>query len=155
MGPLTTPEPTLHWRNIPDEALIAVDTVVLVYFLERHPQYYPAAKTLFQRIEEGSLHAVMASLVLTELLVPAYREQATPVATHLIDVLQGFPHLKIVPLSNDIAILAARLRARYGLRTPDAIHVATALHEQCSGLVTNDLELLRVQSELTIWTGCE
>jgi predicted nucleic acid-binding protein len=141
----------LNWRSIPDGAHIALDTVVLIYFLERHPQHFPLARELFTRIEESRLSAVVSSLVLTELLVPAYRENQVQSAERLIAILQGFPHLKIVPLSSDIAARVARLRARYGLRTPDAIHVATALHEQCAGLVTNDHALLRLQLELPVW----
>lgn len=144
MGPLS-------WALIPDGACVALDTVVLIYFLERHPRYYPLARELFRRIEEDRISAVMSSLVLTELLVPAYREEQTPTAERLIAVLQNFPHLKMIPLSCEIAAQAARLRARHGLRTPDAVHAATALHEQCAGLITNDHALLRVQSELTIW----
>ncbi len=144
MGPL-------NWTAIPDGSVVALDTVVLVYFLERHPRFYPLARAVFSRIEEGRLSAVMSSLVLTELLVPAYREAQPSTAERLLAVLQSFPHLKMIPLSCEIAALAARVRACHGLRTPDAIHVATALHEQCSGLVTNDHALLRVQGELTIW----
>lgn len=146
MGPVS-------WREVPDGAIIAIDTVVLVYFLERHPDYYQQVRELFRRIEDGRLHAVMSSLVLTELLVPAYREGKEQSAERLAAVLQNYPNLKIVPLSCDIAVKAARLRASHGLRTPDAIHVATALQEQCSGLVTNDHGLLRMQSELAIWVG--
>lgn len=141
----------MSWQEIPDGALVALDTVVLIYFLERHSQHYPQVKDLFRSIEDHRLSAVMSSLALTELLVPAYRQEQTRAAEHLVALLQSFPHLKIVPLSCDIAVQAARLRARYGLRTPDAIHVATALHEQCSGMVTNDYALLRLQPELPIW----
>jgi predicted nucleic acid-binding protein len=141
----------MSWGEISDGALVALDTVVLIYFLEHHPQHYPHVKELFRRIEEDRLHAVMSSLVLTELLVPAYRQEQFQAAEHLVALLQNFPHLKIIPLSCDIAVQAARLRARYGLRTPDAIHVATALHEQCAGLVTNDHALSRLQPELPIW----
>jgi len=33
---------------------------------------------------------------------------------------------------------ASRLRAGYGLKTPDALHLATALHYGCDELWTND-----------------
>ncbi len=44
----------------------------------------------------------------------------------------------------DIAEQAADLRARYGLRTPDALQVATALAAGCAALLTNDARLQRV-----------
>ncbi|MBE0597416.1 MAG: PIN domain-containing protein [Desulfuromonadales bacterium] len=48
-------------------------------------------------------------------------------AARVQHILSHFPHLAIVPLSPAIAAEADRLRARYTLRTPDAIHLATAM----------------------------
>lgn len=38
---------------------------------------------------------------------------------------------------------AARLRAGFGLRTPDALHLACAVHHGCEALWTNDGRLAR------------
>lgn len=38
----------------------------------------------------------------------------------------------------------ARLRAATGLKTPDALHAATALQAECALFVTNDTEFRRV-----------
>jgi len=38
-------------------------------------------------------------------------------------------------------IQAAQLRARFGLRTPDALHLACAQRHQCKALWTNDARL--------------
>ena len=45
----------------------------------------------------------------------------------------------------DIAHRAAEYRARYGLRTPDAIHVATAVQARAEVFLTNDRRLRRVE----------
>lgn len=45
----------------------------------------------------------------------------------------------------DIARRAAGLRARYGVRTADAIHLATALVAGASAFVTTDRRLARVK----------
>jgi predicted nucleic acid-binding protein len=48
--------------------------------------------------------------------------------------------------------VAARLRAQYNLRTPDALHVATARNEGAEWLVTNDHRLRRVEAEgIRVW----
>lgn len=41
-------------------------------------------------------------------------------------------------LDADIAVLAARLRAKHRLKLPDAIQLATAIHTGCHALVTHD-----------------
>lgn len=38
-------------------------------------------------------------------------------------------------------VLATELRARHRLRTPDALHLATALRHGCTTLITNDLRV--------------
>jgi len=50
------------------------------------------------------------------------------------------------PVSVTIAEQAARLRAQYRLRTPDAIHIATAMIAGCDAFLTNDRDLKRVQA---------
>jgi len=50
-----------------------------------------------------------------------------------------------VPISAGVAESAADLRARYNLRTPDALHVATAIDAGCDAFLTNDTGIKRVQ----------
>lgn len=49
-----------------------------------------------------------------------------------------------VNIDTDIARRAAVLRVQYQLKTPDALHVATALETGCQAFLTNDLGLKRV-----------
>jgi predicted nucleic acid-binding protein len=144
MGPLNI-------DDLPPGCLLALDTVSLVYFLERHPVFYPVVREYFRRIEENVFSAVMSSLVFAELLVPAYKAGKKQEAKRLQQVLTNFPNLEIVPLTSTIAAEAARLRAGYSIRTPDAIHLATAIERNAAGFVTNDKNLQRLQDELPIW----
>jgi hypothetical protein len=48
-----------------------------------------------------------------------------------------------------LADSAARLRAKYGLRTPDALHLATAITGSATGFIGNDHAFQRV-TELEI-----
>lgn len=47
-------------------------------------------------------------------------------------------NLDWVPPDLAVADIAARIRAQYRLRTPDAVQAATAVHAKATGLVTND-----------------
>jgi len=44
----------------------------------------------------------------------------------------------MAPVSRDVLIAAARLRAETGLKLPDAIHAATAQFTGCDQFLTND-----------------
>lgn len=52
---------------------------------------------------------------------------------------------QVIPLSHSVIDLATDLRARYNFRTPDAIHLASAISGQCDLFLTNDLYLERCQ----------
>ena len=131
-------------NRIPAGSRIALDTVSFVYFLERHPTYYPTAKDLFERIEKGKIEAVASTLVLTELLVPAFRAEDSSRAQEVLRLLTHFPHLKLIEVTAIIASEASRIRAESSLRTPDALHLATALMQKVDWLVTNDKAFTRL-----------
>lgn len=130
--------------------ICALDTMIFIYFLERHPVYYEPLCDFFARIERGDLGGVVSSLVLTELLVPLYRTGRSKEAENLAELITNFPNMEIVPLSSEIAMEAARLRAKYKIRTPDAIHAATALKSRAKVLLTNDKHFLVLTDEIEV-----
>lgn len=131
-------------NRIPTGSRIAIDTVSFIYFLERHPTYYRSAKNLFERIEKGKIEAVASTLVLTELLVPAFRADDLSRAQDVLRLLTHFPHLTLIEVTASIAFEASRIRATSSLRTPDALHLATARMQKVDWFVTNDKALTRL-----------
>lgn len=132
--------------KIPPRSRVALDTPVLIYFLERHPRLYGEVRQIFEHMEEGAIHGVLSSLALTELLVPAFRAGQGDKARHLLALLSGFPNLDILDVTVPIAVAAAQLRGEHTLTTPDALHAATALHAKANTLITNDRDFLRLES---------
>ena len=52
--------------------------------------------------------------------------------------------MRLIVITEPILRDAARLRAQFNLKTPDAIHAATALSVGCAQFITNDLIFRRV-----------
>jgi predicted nucleic acid-binding protein len=75
---------------------------------------------------------------MTELLVHPYRKDDVDHVNSIYALASTYPNLSWVPLTLALADDAARLRAKYGLRTPDAIHVATAIAGSATGFIGND-----------------
>jgi predicted nucleic acid-binding protein len=137
---------------IPKGSRVLLDTVTLIYFLEENQRYSKQAEKIFGRIESGELQGVMANLVFAELLVPLYRSGDPQAAAGLTNRLINFRNLEVITLTTEISREAARLRAGYGLRTPDAIHGATAIISRAIGILTNDKRLKALTQEgLSIW----
>ena len=86
---------------------------------------------------------------MTELLVHPYRKQDIDQVNSIYALTSTYPNLSWVPVTLALADQAARLRAKYGLRTPDALHVATAIAGSATGFIGNDHAFRRV-TELEI-----
>jgi predicted nucleic acid-binding protein len=127
-----------------DHKVIALDSCVWIYHLERHPEYATLARQVLEAVEGGSCRAVSSELTLLEILVRPLQLELQDVADEYELLLSSFPNLTLEPISRDVLLQAATLRARHGLRTPDAIVSATAMVAEATLLVTNDRHFSKV-----------
>jgi len=123
--------------------IVALDSVFFIYHFQDHPDYGPLTTGVLAAVEAGRFRAVGSSLVLTEVLVHPLRCGAEAEAGDYYALLTTFPNLRLVAPGPEVALAAAGLRASEGLRTPDAIHLATALAEKARLFLTNDHRLAR------------
>ena len=70
-------------------------------------------------------------------------------AARLRDFLVNTDGLRMLPIDLEVADEASRIRARYKLKTPDAIQVATAITHGADLIVTNDKQWQRLE-EITV-----
>jgi len=129
---------------------IALDTSVFIYQLEANPRYAGLTDPIFAWLERRDHRAVTSTITMTELLVPAYRGRGQQQADEFYGLLATYPNLEWIAPSLAVADIAARVRAAHGLRTPDSLQAATALHAQVTGLVTNDAIFGRVAEFQTL-----
>ncbi len=124
--------------------MIALDTAPIIYYLEANPEFGPIIRPVLDAVIGGEIQAVVSSLIVTELLVHPLRENNTELLARYEELLEGTPSLTVLDLTTTIAKTAAVLRAAYNLKTPDAIHLATALEAGVEVFITNDAALKRV-----------
>jgi len=125
--------------------LVALDTSVWIYYFEGSADYGEAADSVLAAVAEGRIGAVASELVLLELLVAPLKKGSQDVADEIELALLHFPNLTLAPVTRDVLLRAAEFRARYGLRTPDAIMLATAAESGATLAVTNDSAWRKVQ----------
>jgi predicted nucleic acid-binding protein len=94
--------------------------------------------------------AATSTITMLELLVQPYREGDQERIDRFYALLSTYPHLEWIPTTLDIADSAARFRAQYNLKTPDAIHAATALTSNATGFISNDPAFGRVSEVETL-----
>jgi predicted nucleic acid-binding protein len=94
--------------------------------------------------------AVTSTITMLELLVHPYRKGDQERIDAFYALLSTFPHLEWISTTLEVADSAARLRAHYNLKTPDAIQAASALASKATGLISNDSAFERVSELETI-----
>lgn len=92
-------------------------------------------------MNQGEFRVVTSVVTLLEVLVYPLRLGNTRLAQQYRDILLSSENITIVSVSEDIAEVAAQLRAVHNLRTPDAIQMATAINQAASFFLTNDARL--------------
>lgn len=123
---------------------LAFDTAPLIYFIERHPTYLELMRGILGRVDAGTILAYSAVVTLTEVLTKPMEASDVGVARAYRDLLLDSRNFTPVPIDAAIAERAASLRARYRLRTPDALQLAAALLVGCEAFLTNDSAMRRV-----------
>lgn len=84
----------------------------------------------------------LTPITLAEVLSGPHKAGQTALAARYEQALAQF---EWVNLSPSIANLAAQLRARYGLKLPDALQLAAALDIGAAALVTHDRDFSKVE----------
>ena len=138
MGPLT----------LPPGGPIYLDASAFIYSVERIEPYRTSLEPMWRQAQAGQFTIVSSDLVVLETLVKPLREGDT-VVEMLFRALFDANEVSLIPASRPLWEEAARLRAMTGLKTPDALHAATALHAECTLFITNDSDF-RPVAGLTI-----
>lgn len=122
---------------------LMLDTNAVIYFLDCTPPFADLLMPLFELIENGRIKACLSVITESELLVKPYREKNAAAIETINFFLNEFPNLKTIPVSREISRQAAKIRADFDIRLPDAIILASALNNECDMIVGNDFKLMQ------------
>jgi predicted nucleic acid-binding protein len=129
---------------LPPAGLVYVDTNAVIYFVEKIEPYQTASAPLWDALNAGQPEIVTSELTLLEVLVKPLRDGNQALATFYRSLLLGTMGLTCVPIRRTILQGAAGIRAAHSLKTPNAIHAASALDIGCTLFVTNGSGFRRV-----------
>lgn len=124
---------------------VGLDTSPFIYFAERNLFYVDVMREIFKRLTDGDFKACSSVITLTEVLVQPLRQKNQILANEYRDLLYNGINFKLLPLNSLIAEHAAELRAKYNLRTPDALQISTALENGCDAFLCNDKNLKKLR----------
>lgn len=128
-------------------AMVYLDSCVILYALNEDPKFGPPARAALAELRQQHLQPVISALVRLECLVQPMAKADSERLHRTHCFLQLFP---VLAIQDSTFELATELRARHRLRTPDALHLATALSHGCQSLITNDQRLSQAAGNLDI-----
>jgi predicted nucleic acid-binding protein len=124
--------------TLPPAGLVYLEANPVIYCVEKLPAYWPLLQPLWQAALGKAIELVSSDLVLMETLVSPLKAGDMALA-NTYELLFQQAQTRLFPITQAILRQAARLRATTKLRTPDAIHAATAGQAGCVLFVTNDV----------------
>jgi len=126
------------------EPFIFLDSCLAIYLVEENTAFVGKLENALA----ANSDAVFCISPLTEMecLIMPMRRQNNVLITKFEN---WFQTLKILTMESEVFRKAAQLRADFSsLKTPDALHLATALHHNCDEFWTNDNRLNSVAPQL-------
>lgn len=123
--------------NLPGSGVVYLDANSIIYAVEKHPDYAPLLDHLWPAAQAQTIELISSELSLMECLIgPLKSGDLVLQTTYETTLLRS--EMRLLAITQSILRDAAQLRAATKLRTPDAIHAATAKQVGCSLFVTND-----------------
>ena len=123
---------------------VYLDSCIAIYLVEEHAVYSTVIEGALARLNGVVCHSPLTEL---ECLVMPLRLKRDD----LVEKFNRFFALNMqLTIPDTVYREAARLRAEFGLKTPDALHLATARFHDCSELWTNDDRLSGVADGVAV-----
>lgn len=118
-------------------ARVYIDTQIIIYTIEANPTYLNLLQPLWLQFQAGDIDLVTSELTLMEVLIFPLRQSNSALVNDYQQLLEN-SDIQLAPIQRSILRGAADLRTTTSLKTPDAIHGATALAENCTVFLSND-----------------
>ena len=133
----------LAFADLPEGALLLIDSAPIIYVLEAHPKFASRFGPLFEAHAAGRVRFAVTTITIAEVLTGPIKAGDEALARRYRVILESW---RPIALDVDIAESAARLRASLQLGLADAVQAASALAINAAALVTHDRDFSRVRS---------
>ncbi len=120
---------------------VYLDSCIVIYLIQGSDSVREKLRVALRGGPSGfAPRAYISALTRLECRVWPLREQATELLAEF-DLFFSSRDLRVARLTTAVFELATELRAIHGIKTPDALHLAAAIHWDCDEFWTNDMRL--------------
>ncbi len=133
--------------------ILFLDTAPFIYFFEQHPTYFPALKSLFADLYDVGAQAITSIITYIEITTLPARLDNKKLVRKYRDYFSNSENISLFPLDMHVADQVVQVRGKYGLRTPDAIQLGTAIACGADYIVTNDSAWKKINEVRVVLIG--
>ena len=123
---------------------VYLDSNLYIYVFEGVETYRTRMVELLSVIDSRDIVVIASELLFTEILPRPVKEGRQDLVERYLDLVRNTPRIHLVSVDRSVILRSVHLRAEFGLRSMDALHLATALVHGCETFITNDRRLARI-----------
>lgn len=129
---------------------IALDTNIFILAYNQKDTQGELARRLLDKVTKSGDQVFISVLVFEEFLVKIYKQGLEKNLADYENFLTGAGIYTVIDVNRQIARLAAKIRAEYGIKAPDALHLASAISTGANLFITADKKLPRKIGKLKV-----
>lgn len=130
--------------------IVALDSNIFIRALDDPGQLGEKSRELLEDFRQNLQKSCVSVMVLEEFFVRAYKEKREKDFDNILDFITLGGLIELVDVNKQIALLAAKIRADYHIKAPDALHLASAIESGAKTFITTDKKLPRKVGKLQV-----
>ena len=123
---------------------VLIDARVVGLHLLADPRFLDLTRLVFAGLRAGAIRGQISAMALYQLLAEVFRRGQEEQARQIATILTVHPGLELLPVTAEIAVQAAQVRAQLGGRTERALQIATGLVGGADLYLTQNSGLRRI-----------
>lgn len=120
---------------------IYLDSNCLIYYFENNSKYAQKVEDIFNLSIQNNIKLITCNLSLMELLVLPIKLKNKRIIKLYKNLDKHIPNFTFANVDEKTFVKAAEIRATTNFRSPDSIHLASSIVNNCDTFVTSDKQL--------------
>lgn len=130
--------------------VIALDSNIFIRALDDNGPLGIESRNLLENLRNTTPKVFISVLLLEEFFVKVYKTGREKDLNNILDFITMDGLVQMVDIDKQIALLAAKIRAEYNIKAPDALHLASAIESGAKVFFTTDKRLPRKVDKLVV-----
>jgi predicted nucleic acid-binding protein len=114
------------------------DTNPIIYFVEQNDNFIQVIDPIFNLIGTGDIFAYTSELTLAEILIKPFKDGSNNIISAHKELLLDEDFFRLTSIDRDLLMQAAEFGGKNNTKLPDAIHMVSAMSNDCQYFITND-----------------